>query len=71
MKELHLGKVSTLRINNRLIISLDDRWCKIFENTDPKFSAKIDKKGNYVLVGPNLKNKPTRTTHTKVISESV
>lgn len=71
MKELILGQIQSFRINQKLVFALDDRWCKIFENDNPIFLAKIDKNGNYILIGPSLKNKPIRTTHTKVISKSV
>ena len=71
MTELDLGEIPSFKFGKKLIIQLDERWCKIFEDTNPKFHAKINKKGNYVLVGPNLKCKPTRRDLMKEISNNV
>jgi len=63
MKELKLNKVSVLKFENKLIIPLDIRWCKIFRDENPNFYAKIDKNGNLILMGPQVKQQPTNRNH--------
>lgn len=72
MKELILGQIQSFRINQKLVFALDDRWCKIFEDDAPKFQAKIDVKGNYILVGPQVQQPTKRNNQSsKEVSVSV
>ena len=61
LKEQNLGIVSSLKFENKILIPLDIRWSKIFKDDEPKFQVKIDKNGNWVLVGPQIKQQhPTK-----------
>ena len=67
----HLAIISAFEFNENYLIPISKNWSKFFGTTNPKFQAKIDTKGNYVLVGPQVQQ-PTKRNHnsTKVVTDS-
>jgi len=62
MKEIKLGSIPTFQFNNKLIISIDQRWIKYLGSNEPTFQT-IIKDGNLVLVGPKITTRPTKRKH--------
>lgn len=61
MIEIDLGKTTTVEIGEHIVIGLDKRYQKLNDGKPLVFSAKIDKNGQLVLLGPHLKMKPSKT----------
>jgi len=62
MKNIRLAELIPLRFQDRLIISMDDRWLDYFDKKDFKFTLSIQNE-NLVLVGPKVKSRPTKMKH--------
>lgn len=60
MKEYKLGKASVLKFGSKVIISIDEKWCNLFEEKNPKFDIVINRDGIYTLCGPKLNLNPHR-----------
>ena len=64
MKDQDLGMISPVKFENKLIIAIDGRWNNYFDTSQPSFQSFI-KNGKYVLVGPNVKTRPTKQNTTE------
>lgn len=52
MKERKLGTLSSFKIEKKILIAIEDKWCPFFNCEIPEFEALIDNKGRYTLRGP-------------------
>jgi hypothetical protein len=57
-REINLGSIPILQFDKKIILSIDQSWCDVFKDNNPKFLSKITTEGNYVLVGPKVQ--PTK-----------
>lgn len=53
MRDISLGKISTIKFNGKILIPIDERWIKYFISDDLKFEVAIKSK-KFVLIGPEV-----------------
>jgi|APSaa5957512535_1039671.scaffolds.fasta_scaffold10009_6 hypothetical protein len=63
MREISLGFLYFIIFNQRIVLSIDERWSKFFDS-EHVFEAKIDKSGRLILCGPHVKGFPQKSVMT-------
>lgn len=59
MRVIKLGTIPSHDVKGKSLVAIDERWKNFFIG-EPTFEAIIDKNGNFVLVGPQVKLQPTK-----------
>lgn len=64
MKERKLGTLHSFKIENKVLLSIADKWCQFFNCENPEFEVVIDKDGRYTLRGPVVHQNPPKSDPT-------
>ena len=60
MREISLGFLYFIIFNQRIVLSIDEKWSKFFDS-EAVFEAKINKNGRLILCGPHVKGFPQKS----------